>query len=354
MNDDAHQDRSIRPLVSVVVPTCNRCHEIARCLDALLVQTYPNLEVIVIDDGSSDGTPSVLDGYLRKFPDGGLVCLRNESAIGANPSRNRGIRAARGTLIAFEDSDCVARPDWIEKLVAAFESDRVGAVTGLVEDPPPRNIFELALRGTHRVAGRVFANRLVGGNMAVRRRLLLDNSLDEDRSTPATHRDGRPDITVSGRGDEEGLYLRIRAAGHEVRVARDAVVLHEHYYTARSFFKQAFRGGRSAARLVYKFHLPPRLDMLPFLLAYLSLPLVLWSPALGYVPGFFFLAALAAITYNDLFRKQKTVSQTLRSFPVLLAYYHVRLTGYVFETVALRLRSHGMKRERLPRSPTAD
>ena len=87
--------------------------------------------------------------------------------------------------------------------------------------------------------------------------------------------------------------------------------------------------------------------MLPFLLTYLSLPLVLWSPALGYVPGFFFLAALAAITYNDLFRKQKTVSQTLRSFPVLLVYYHVRLVAYVIETISLRIRRHDIKRVRL-------
>ncbi|MCH7591753.1 MAG: glycosyltransferase family 2 protein [Planctomycetes bacterium] len=347
MNHDTHQESSTKPFVSVVVPTCNRCDEIARCLDALLRQTYPNLEVIVIDDGSSDGTPALLEGYLRQFPDGGLVCLRNESSIGANPSRNRGIRASRGTLIAFEDSDCVARPDWIEKLVAAFASDRVGAVTGLVEDPPPRNIFELALRGTHRVAGSVFANRLVGGNMCVRRDLLRQDALDEDRATPASRRDGRPDVTASGRGDEEGLFLRLRAAGHEVRVTRDAVVLHEHYYTARSFFRQAFRGGRSAARLVYKFHLRPRLDMLPFLLAYLSLPLVLWSRTLGCVPGFFFLAALTAMTYNDLFRKQKTVSQTLRSFPVLLVYYHVRLVAYVIETISLRIRRHDIKRVRL-------
>lgn len=347
MNLDALANSCTRPLVSVIVPTCDRCAEIARGLDALLLQTYPEFEVIVIDDGSSDGTSALLERYLPQFPDGRLVCLRNESPIGANPSRNRGIKAASGSLIAFEDSDCVARPDWLEKLAAAFVSERVGAVTGLVEDPPPKNIFELAFLGTHRVAGTTFANRLVGGNMMVRRHLLHEGSLDEDRATQSLRRDGRPDVTVSGRGDENGLYLRLRAAGHEVRVARDAVVLHEHGYTARSFFKQAFRGGRSAARLVYKFYLRPRLDMLPFLLAYLSLPLVLWSRTFGYVPGFFFLSAIAAITYNDLYRKQKTVGQTLRSFPVLLAYYHVRLAGYVLETAALRVRNHGIQRERL-------
>ena len=207
---------------------------------------------------------------------------------------------------------------------------------------------ELFLKATpHRVAGPGKAHRLVGGNMCVRRDLLLRYKMDEDRAAPATNADGTIGVTSSGRGDEEGLYLMLRAAGYEQRAVPDAVVLHEHRYTRRSFFKQAFRGGRSAARLVYKYYLPPRLDLLPFMLSYLTFPLIILHHWLVAVPAFFFAGALAAILYNDLFRKGKTIGETARSFPILLTYYHVRLVGYVIEAVRLRLGMHDLTRRRL-------
>lgn len=350
MSDPSLERDTNPPLVSVVVPTCNRRESLERCVEALSRQTYARYEVIVVDDCSTDDTPEFMRRFVADHSELDVRYLRSETHAGANPSRNRGVREARGEFVAFLDNDCVADPDWLERLVRGFVSDRVAAVIGLVKSPPPANIFELTYKGTQRVPGRGKATRLLAGNMCARRALLLGFMLDEDRTTHATHRDGTIDITVSGRGDEEGLYLMLQAAGYEQRIVPDAVVLHEHHYTGRSLFKQAFRGGRSAARLVYKYYLPPRLDMLPFMLAYLTLSLVLIHRWLLAVPLVFFFTALAAITYNDLFRKGKTIGETLRSFPVLVAYYHVRLIGYVLETVRLRTRKHGIARQRLSRA----
>ncbi|MFQ5494697.1 MAG: glycosyltransferase family 2 protein [Phycisphaerae bacterium] len=322
----------VEPRVSVVIPTCNRCHALSRCLDALARQTYSDFELIVVDDGSTDNTPAMFERFLHQHPSVRGKYVRNGQRLGANVSRNRGIREARGELVAFLDSDCVPRPDWLERLLAAFTSDSVAAVTGLVEDLPPENVFELAFKGTHRLARPGPAHRLVGGNMCLRRELLLDQPLDED---------------LAGGCDEEGVFLRLRAAGWTMLAVPDAVVLHEHHYGGRAFVRQAFRGGRSTARLVYKYHLPPRLDLLPFMLTYLTLPLVLLDRWWLLFPAFFFAGALAAITYNDLFRKGKTVGETIRSFPVLLVYYHVRLAGYVLESVMLRLGRSPLRRHRL-------
>ncbi len=333
--------------VSIVIPSFNRRAALARCIDSLAGQSYPNYEIIVVDDGSTDDTPQFLEQFAAAHPSLNLRRLRNEPNLGANPSRNRGVRKADGEFVAFVDNDCVARPDWLEKLMRGFTSDRVGAVVGRAQSPKPQNIYELTLKGTQRLPGPGPAPRLVGCNMCVRRNLLIKFMLDEDRSTAATRRDGTIDEAVSGRGDEEGLYLMLRAAGYEQRVVPDAVVLHEHHHTRQSFFKQAFRGGRSAARLVYKYHLPPRLDLLPFIMTYLSLPLMLLNPWIAMVPGFILTGALSAITYNDLVRKGKTVGETLVSFPMLLVYYHVRLTGYVGESFALRMRSNTIQRIRL-------
>jgi len=332
-----------QPAVSVVIPNCNRRDLLERCLRALGQQTRRDFEVIVVDDHSTDSAPEFLDQYQSeaRYP---LKVIRNDTPRGANASRNQGIRAARGAIIALLDNDSFAEPEWLARIVAAFEDDRVGAVVGKVLDPPARNVFDLTLRGIHHLPGPGPARRLIGCNMAVRRELALEHALDEDRAAPQRTRDGSPDVSVSGRGDEEGLYLSLRAAGWTIIVAPDAVVLHEHHHTGTSFVRQAFRSGRSAARLVYKYHLPQRIDMLPFMLGYATLPLGFISLWLLTIPAFFLLMALAAITYNDLFIKRKTVAQTLVTFPLLLVYYHNRLAGYVLESVRLRTTKHDIQR----------
>jgi glycosyltransferase involved in cell wall biosynthesis len=347
MSQDQTPSSTMPPLVSVVIPTCNRRDLLERCLHALTIQTHGHIEIIVIDDASTDDTPQFMNQFIDQHPSLTIHYLRNKAHAGANPSRNRGILAATGTFIAFEDSDCIAEPNWIENLLRGFTSDQVVAVVGLVKDPPPTNIYELAFRGTHRVTDSAHARRLVGGNMCLRRTVLLDFMVDEDRAAKAVNADGTVDVSVSGRGDEEGLYLMLKAAGHEIRTAPDAAVLHEHHYNRRSFFRQAFRGGQSAAKLVYKYYLRQRLDLLPFILGYLSLPLLLADIRLALIPAFFFAAAVAAIAYNDIARKGKTLGETIRSFPTLIAYYHVRLIGYVTETVKLRIGKHTITRQRL-------
>ncbi|MHC5004505.1 MAG: glycosyltransferase family 2 protein, partial [Planctomycetota bacterium] len=255
---------------SVVIPTRNRAAALERCLLSLVRQTQPADEVIVVDDGSTDDTPAMLDRLAERNPGLGLRVLRNDPQRGANPSRNRGVAEATGVIIVFTDDDCEADAGWLAHLTARFADDRVGAVTGRVENVPARNIYELTWKGTQRVHSPdgVRASRLVGCNMAVRRELLLEHGLDEDRAEPS------PDVRVSGRGDEEGLSLRLQRAGWEQRFAPEAVVVHDHPHTAGTLLRQAYRGGRAAAKLVYKYRLLPRLDLLPFMLLYATLPLI--------------------------------------------------------------------------------
>jgi hypothetical protein len=257
------------------------------------------------------------------------------------------VEESRGEILAFIDSDCVAAPEWIEMIARPFADPSVAAVVGRIDDPPVRNIFELTHRGGNRIPGEGDPGRLVGCNMAVRREQMLHVGWDEDRRFQAMIDIGVPDTATSGGCDEEGIYLMLRAMGYRQCVARDAVVLHEHYYTGRSLFRQAYIGGGSAAHLVYKYRLPTRLDILPFLCAYLSLFLLIRSPHLWSVPAFFFLGACAALLYNDLFRKGKTLRQTIITFPILLAYYHVRVLGYVVEAIRVRLRAKKVKRVKL-------
>lgn len=107
-----------RPLVSIIIPTFNRLKWISICLDSVKAQTYPNIEVLVIDDGSSDGTVE----WLRSQPNYSFVRVHVQPKNGgASIARNDGIRLAQGELIAFIDSDDVLLPNHIETAVHIFD-----------------------------------------------------------------------------------------------------------------------------------------------------------------------------------------------------------------------------------------
>ena len=107
----------INPIVTVIIPTFNRRRWIGECLDSVKAQTYPNIETLVIDDCSTDGTVE----WLRTNPDYGFAKIHVQPKNGgASIARNTGIEMARGELIAFIDSDDLLAPNHIEKAVEIF------------------------------------------------------------------------------------------------------------------------------------------------------------------------------------------------------------------------------------------
>jgi glycosyltransferase involved in cell wall biosynthesis len=100
------------PLVSVVIPTYNRAGLISETIDNVLGQSYPNLELIVVDDGSTDQTQSVLRRY------GNRLRIVTQDNAGASAARNRGAAMARGEILAFQDSDDLWKTTKLERQVA--------------------------------------------------------------------------------------------------------------------------------------------------------------------------------------------------------------------------------------------
>lgn len=98
-------------LVSIVIPTHNRADLLPRCLDSLIKQTYSNIEILVVDDFSTDNTNEVLEKYKKK--DSRIISFKNESK-GSNGARNTGVFAANGEYIALMDDDDTCFPDRIE------------------------------------------------------------------------------------------------------------------------------------------------------------------------------------------------------------------------------------------------
>lgn len=157
-------------LVSVVIPTYNRKHTIRRCIDSVLAQTYRAIEVIIVDDCSTDGTMEYVDELYGEVTDINIIYVRNDDNLGASASRNAGVSYANGEYIAFHDSDDEWLPDKLEKQMTAFlqADEKVGVVYSMFEHRgeqysevfPPKNI-DLSVKTGH-VLPTVLINPLVG------------------------------------------------------------------------------------------------------------------------------------------------------------------------------------------------
>ncbi len=110
------RNESSLPLVSAIIPVFNRAWSLKRALDSVLAQEDANLETIVVDDGSTDETPTLLSAYEDR-----IRVIRQENQ-GVSAARNTGIRAARGELITLLDSDDAWLPGKIKAQVAFFDT----------------------------------------------------------------------------------------------------------------------------------------------------------------------------------------------------------------------------------------
>lgn len=134
----------MKPEVSVVIPTYNRADKISKSIESVLAQTFTDLEIIVVDDGSSDNTGEVLG---RQF--GGRIRYYAQPNQGASVARNKGIQESRGKWIAFLDSDDLWVPEkleWQLKALEQFAPECLACYTDtrLFNHPETRTMFQMA------------------------------------------------------------------------------------------------------------------------------------------------------------------------------------------------------------------
>ena len=110
---------SKNPLISVIVTIYNNEKYIKTCLDSLLVQTFQDFEIVVIDDGSTDQTSKVLDQYSTNS----RLKIHHQPNAGVSAARNQGLKLSRGKLVCFVDSDDYVAKNYLEKLVAPLLQD---------------------------------------------------------------------------------------------------------------------------------------------------------------------------------------------------------------------------------------
>ena len=160
------------PLVSVVIPTHNRADVVMRAVRSALDQTLADIEVIVVDDGSTDGTRAKLESL--KHPR--LSYLRHEQARGAPAARNTGTRAARGQWVAFLDDDDIWFPHKLERQIAA-----AGTAVAVISSYRHRGSKRTRIIDRHAISVRDLRKGSPCGcsGITVRRSVALEQPFDE-------------------------------------------------------------------------------------------------------------------------------------------------------------------------------
>lgn len=240
--------------VSVVVPVYNGMKTIAGTVEKLLRQSYKPIEIIVVDDGSTDGTLAALRRFEPKIK---LIAKTNGGPASA---RNRGIDLAKGNVVAFTDSDCLPTENWLQCLIAGFTNESIAGVGGTITSAEKTLISEyIDLAGFLNPQADIKGNipYLITANACFRKVVLSKVSgFSEEFRKPG--------------GEEPELCWRIKKLGYQFSVAPDAIVYHHHRQTVLSFLKTMLAYGEGAfvlGRLVpqYMIDRPQRLLLQKFL-----------------------------------------------------------------------------------------
>jgi glycosyltransferase involved in cell wall biosynthesis len=206
-------------MISVIIPTRNRAALLEQAIESLWKQTLPaaRFEILVMDNLSTDDTAERVRSMQERSPCALFFHVMPTNG-GPAPSRNEAARRARGSLLAFIDSDCRACPEWLAEVAAPFEDEGVALVTGPVLDKPDQE------RGPFsRVTGGVdYEHPSYPAANAVFRRSVFQQLGGFDEALCF-----RDPLDRSVECADTDLAWRIKESGHRNVFVKDAVVYHE-------------------------------------------------------------------------------------------------------------------------------
>lgn len=224
-------------LISVIVCTYNGSATLSECLASLQKLNHPDYEVLVVDDGSTED----IRRLVAAFPE--VRYVRQEHA-GLSAARNRGMKEARGSILAYTDDDCLADEDWLLHLTRGFDAPEWVACGGPNIPPGPRNAAEAIVAAApgapaHVMLNDLEAEHLPGCNLAIRKTAL--EAIGGFREHYQTA------------GDDVDVCWRLRDAGGKLRFQPGAMVWHHRRRCFSAYLKQQ-RGYGHAEALLMKDH----------------------------------------------------------------------------------------------------
>jgi GT2 family glycosyltransferase len=232
----SHRRLPRAPFVSVIVCSYNGGRTLAACLDSLGKLNYPDYEIILVDDGSTDDTRDIAE----QFPHVRYIYQENH---GLSHARNTGAAAATGEVFAYTDSDCMADLDWLYYLIGTLVSGDYAGVGGPNMTPPAQNWIQACVAAapggpSHVLLTDTIAEHIPGCNMAFYR-WAFENIGGFD---PEYHK----------AGDDVDFCWRLQQAGCVIAFSPTAIVWHHRRFTLRAFLKQQDGYGEAESLLRFK------------------------------------------------------------------------------------------------------
>jgi len=220
--------------VTVIVPVYNSRKTIGQVMEACMNMDYPDIELVVVDDGSTDGSADVVSRYPIK-----LVRIKNSGPASA---RNAGWKAGTGEICFFTDSDCLPRANVLTHIIPHFKKSKVGGVGGTYENAHTQNLLprliqdEIAIR--HRKMP-LKVNFIGSFNSAYRREVLEKvGGFDEEYLTASA--------------EDNDLAYRVIDAGYELDFEPKSAVTHFHERYLLKYLAQQFNHGKWRVKLYMK------------------------------------------------------------------------------------------------------
>ncbi|MFH2070295.1 MAG: glycosyltransferase [Elusimicrobiota bacterium] len=288
----------MKPLISVIIPVKNSERTIEKCLVSVTGQDYPDYEIIVVNDGSTDNTGVILE----KFKKNAGVRIIETPGMGPSSARNMAMMSAKGEYVAFTDGDCIVDRDWLKELLNAFspadisaeEKNKIAGTGGAQLSPEDEVPFGRDVqRFMEKVGfiteyikpgagtGQAGSQGRAGQTGSPRYRFVEHN--------PTCNAMYRKDIIERVGGFQKGLWpgedvdldYRIRKEGYLLVFNPSAMVYHYRTSSIKKFAAMMFNYGRVQTYLVKKYGFFRKIQYLP-IITLLALGLIVfllkWSP----------------------------------------------------------------------------
>lgn len=220
---------------SVIIPTYNRVQSLERTLQSILRQDCYDYELIVVNDGSTDETNSL----LRRYEAGGKIIYLQQPRKGPASARNSGIASAKGEYIVFTDDDCIVPTNWLTLFETAFKREEGDAIGGAAISCVENNFFsslsqEITNHFVTTLAQLTTSTAfLTSNNIAYKSAIIRDlGGFDERFRSPG--------------GEERALHWRMIALGKKCVYMPEIIVEHYHTMSFRRYVRQQWNYGKGS------------------------------------------------------------------------------------------------------------
>lgn len=227
-------------MISVVIPLYNKAQSIRKTLDSVLAQTYKNFEIVVVDDGSTDGSAGVAEAMLCECKVYGVECrgkVIRKANGGVSSARNEGILAAKGEYIAFLDGDDLWHPEYLQtlhQLIVDYPNAALYGIgcTKISGDMIPNRILSSHERGEIEDVWNHYPSCWTGSSSCSSRERLIEVGLFDTRMTHGEDIDMWWRLLLSGKGVYDNKLLAYYRQDTENRAMNHVIPLEKHipYY----------------------------------------------------------------------------------------------------------------------------